>query len=128
MAPVPTSVTEALDRLTAATDEFTESVDELKRQQIESAEVIKRRQWWTLILLVVMVLGTLVAGYAAYQIRDCTTPGGQCAERNRQQTGKAIQRLIDANVWIGECNVIAKGDENAYHFCLKGGGLTPPSP
>ncbi|HEY5986683.1 MAG TPA: hypothetical protein VIV12_09935, partial [Streptosporangiaceae bacterium] len=104
-------------RLTAATHEFTESVESLKR-----------RQALTIVLLVVMVLGTLVAGYAAYQIRDCTTPSGSCAQRNRQQTGKAIQRLIDANVWIGECNVVAKGDENAYHVCLKGGGLTPPSP
>lgn len=66
-------------------------------------------------------------------IRDCTSPeqGGECAKRNQQQTGKAIQNLIrggqDSDAKTGECVVVAKADSlEVYRTCLKGYELPVP--
>jgi len=81
---MPDAVATAVSELGEATREFTSAVRQLKRGQT-----------WVLILLGMTLVG--LAGIAAlfWTVRDCTTEGGGCYERGRQQTGAAVLTIVE---------------------------------
>jgi flagellar basal body-associated protein FliL len=83
---VANAVTNAVTDLAEATKEFTTAVGQLKR-----------RQTWVLMLLALTLVA--LAGIAAlfWTVRDCTTEGGGCYERGRQQTGSAVLTIVECS-------------------------------
>jgi len=81
---MPDAVATAVSNLGEATREFTTAVRQLKR-----------RQAWVLVLLGLTLVGLAGIAVLFWTVRDCTTEGGCCYERGRQQTGAAVLTIVE---------------------------------
>jgi hypothetical protein len=89
----------------------------------------KRHDRLVLILLAVVALAVGGTGVVAWQnrelnaqVRDCTTPGGKCAEQARQQQAANRSALTRANLFIVECatdRALNRTQRGAMRACVE---------
>jgi hypothetical protein len=78
-------------------------------------------QWLVIALLVVVIPLVVIDVWIAVEnkrtgdaIIDCTTPEGDCFQRNQTRTGEVIQRILDGQIANTECR-----DEADVRACVE---------
>lgn len=89
------------------------------------------------VLVCLLLIGTARAGLKNTQdaidiVRSCTTPAGECYERQQTNLVDFRQRILKVVAIITDCNIIHAGDLPGFRACvsdrtgLEAAALSPP--